>query len=74
MTKLIPTTQDEKQLAYYKYYETGLPEISAEKLALAQTPQPVGRGIPFEQKDDFILRPGHARDAGMVVRMAGCWS
>ena len=48
MAKLIPTTQDEKQLAYYKYYETGLPEISAEKLALAQTPQPVGRGIPFE--------------------------
>ena len=58
MAKLIPTTQDEKRLAYYKYYETGLPEIPAEKLALAQTPQSVGRGIPFEQKDDFILQPG----------------
>ena len=57
MGRLIETTQDEKTLSYYKYYETGLPEIPAERLALAAAPQPVGRGIPFDKKDDFILFP-----------------
>lgn len=57
MGRLIETTQDEKTLSYYKYYETGLPEIPAERLALAAAPQPVGRGIPFDEKDDFILFP-----------------
>lgn len=57
MGKLVSVAQDEKQLSYYKYFETGLPEIPAEKLALAAEPQPVGRGIPFDRKDDFILMP-----------------
>lgn len=57
MGKLIATTQDEKKLSYYKYYETGLPEIPSEKLALADAPQPAGKGIAFDRIDDFILRP-----------------
>ena len=57
MGKLIGATKDEQQLSYYKYYESGLVDIPAEKLELTKAPQPVGRGIPFDQKDDFILRP-----------------
>lgn len=57
MGKLIEITQDERKLPYYKFYESGLPEIPQEKLALLEHPQPMGTGIPFADKDDFITMP-----------------
>lgn len=50
----VPITKEEATLPYYKYFIRPMAVLPEEKTMLADTPQPVDRGIPFSERDLFL--------------------
>src|SRR5574344_192989 len=55
----VTTCKEEQKLSYHKFYERGLCDIPTEKMAILNgEPLKPGKGILFEDKDDFLIEKG----------------
>lgn len=54
----VPVCKEETTLSYYKYFLRPMAVLPEDKMRLAHEPQPIGLGIPFDQRDRFLSEDG----------------